>query len=501
MRLSAKHSNPQIMEYKDFSGGLNTTNAIETIEMNELNRCVNFELMGNLLKTVSGTADIYRSDTLHFSDIFYDTINNLLIVCTTDRKAYTIKVDGTELTELGALTGHLAPAFATWEDGTLIASGGQLQYFNGTELLTLEASPDECNGVFVSHGRVVVYYDDILKYSAVGDETDWTEDTNVDSSSKWQQVGYKDGGEITNVVNLSADILVFKSNSTAFHIAGQYPDWEQSEISRNINSKGWRAAIALTSSAIVLGESSLQAITTTDDYGEMKATDMGVKVQDDLKVMPSRVKLRYIAPLNQVWMITGEKTFMFLDVEHVAFFEREYNNAAVDACYHQDTVFVLKDNAICYLSNTIDMQDDGTPLTWSVHAKTLISYNDYLVKRVRVDITPLFQNYTDIRFWVGHIKLAELIPKEALQIWHDYTTLYQSKRYIKSVALADVYSNGDEIYNNDDEIYKNPTYLKSTAYIRQTKRQIDRHKGIKVYGKGSGGRFILNLINFEIVEV
>lgn len=501
MRLSSKHSNPQMIEYTDFSGGLNTTNAIEAIETNELSRCVNLELMGNLLKTVSGTADIYRSDTLHFSDMFYDTINDLLVVCTSDRKVFTIKTDGTGLTERGTLSGRLAPVFVAWEDGVLIASGGHLQYLNGAELLTLTGSPEVCNGVFVSHGRVIVYYDDILKYSAVGDETDWTEDSNMDSSSKWQQVGYKDGGKITNVVNLSADILVFKSNNTAFHIAGQYPDWEQSEISRNINSKGWRAAIALTSSAIVLGESSLQAITTTDDYGEMKATDMGVKIQDDIKAIPSSVKLRYIAPLNQVWMITGEKTFMFLDVEHVAFFERKYNTAAVDACYHQDTVFVLKDNAICCLNNAADMRDDGEPLGWNMRAKTLVSYNDYLVKRVRVDITPFFQNYADVRFWVGHVKLAELVPKEALQIWHDYTTLYHSKRYIKSVAIADIYSNGDEVYDNDDEIYKNPTYLKSVAYIRQTKRQIDRLKGIKVYGKGSGGRFILNLINFEIVEV
>lgn len=501
MRLSAKHSNQQTVEYRDFTGGLNTTNAIEMIEMNELNRCVNFELMGNLLRTVSGTKDIYRTDSLHFADMFFDTINGLLLLCTKDRHVYTLMTDGTQLTDRGTLTGKVTPGFASWEDGVLIASGGKLQYWNGAELVAIEASPDVCNGVFVSHGRVIVYYDDVIHYSAVGDETNWTEDSNDDSSSKWLQVGYKDGGKITAVVNLSADIIAFKSNNTAFHIAGQYPEWAQKEISRNINSKGLRTALSLTNSAIVLGKSSLQVVTTTDDYGEMKATDLAAKVQDDIKALPASIKARYIAPLNQVWLISGEKTFLFLDVEHTAFFKREYNAPAIDACFHGDVVFVLKDDAVCFLDNDSNMYDAGSRLHWEMYGKALVSYNDYLVKRVRVDITPYFQNYADVRFWVGHVLVSDIVPKEALQIWHDFTQLYHSKRQVKSKPIADIYRNGDEIYDNDDEIYKNPTYLKSTAYLRQTKRQIDRHKAIKVHGKGHGGRFILNLINFELAEV
>ena len=135
-----------------------------------------------------------------------------------------------------------------------------------------------------------------------------------------------------NVVNLSADILAFKSNNTAFHISGQYPDWQQKEISRNIRSKNWRTAIPLTSSALVLGKNSFQTITTTDDYGEMKATDLAAKVQNDIQALPEDTKVRYIAPLNQVWLLSGLKIFPFLDVEHVAFFKREYNSPALDAC-------------------------------------------------------------------------------------------------------------------------------------------------------------------------
>lgn len=86
MRISSKHTNSQMIEYSDFTGGLNTTNAIEVIEANELNQCINFELMGNLLRTVSGTKDILRVKGIHFRDIFFDTINQLLVLTTHDKK-------------------------------------------------------------------------------------------------------------------------------------------------------------------------------------------------------------------------------------------------------------------------------------------------------------------------------------------------------------------------------------------------------------------------------
>lgn len=510
MRLSTKHANQQSVEFKDFSGGLNTANAIEMIQPNELNRCVNFELMGNLLRTVSGTKPIFTTEDLHFTDITYDVINDLLIVCAiergndgivTGRKVYTIRSDGTELTMRGALTGNITPGFASWEDGVLIASGGKLQYWNGTDLVTIATSPDVCNGVFVTHGRVVVYYGDKLHYSAVGDETDWTEDTNVDSSSKWMQVGYKDGGRITTVVSLSKDIIVFKSNNTAYHVAGQYPDWAQREISRNIDDKSWRGAVSLTNSVIVLGRSSVQAVATTDDYGDMKATSLSSKIQEDIQALPDNVKVRFIAPLNQIWFISGQRQFLFMDIDHQAFLRREYNKEALDVCYKNDTVYVLKDQEICYLDNGGQMMDSGDTLRWQMHAKTLVANYDYLVKRAHVDITPLFQTYAYVNFYIGHVLLSELVPKEALQIYHDYTYIYHSKRGIKGKPIASIYTNGDEIYDNDYELWQNGTYLKSIAYVRQTKRQVDRHKAIKIYGKGAGGRFILNLINFDLVEV
>lgn len=501
MRLSSKHANPQTVDLADFSGGMNTFLPAEQIQPNELASCINMELAGNLLRTVSGTKAIYKNDEMHFTDMTYDKINDVLLLCAADKKVYSLSVDGTVIKELGTLTGTITPDFIYWEDGVLIASGGKLQYFNGTTLDTIDTSPEVCNGVFTSNGRVIVYYGDTIHYSGVGDETNWTEDTNDDSSSKWLQVGYKDGGKVAAVVNLASDIVAIKTNRHAYHIAGQFPDWQQIEISRNIDCKSWRAATATTNGVIVLGSNNLQGVGTTDAYGDMKATDLASKVQDEIKRLPINMKLRVVPALNQVWLISGERRFLFMDIEHQAFFQREYNTPALDVCCRGDMVYVLKDNAVCCLDSGDLMFDNDEDLHWSFYGKTLISQHDFLIKKTRVDIEPMFERYVDLKFYIGHVCLSDIITKDALAIWHDYTKIYHSKRPIKTNPALQLYSSSDIFFGNDAEIFGNPTYIRSEIYVSKLKRQIDRRKAVKVYGSGSVGRFTLNVINFEIVEV
>ena len=52
---------------------------------------------------------------------------------------------------------------------------------------------------------------DLLIYSAIGDEEDWHENSNDDSARKDVNVGYKDGGDIIGVAELATDLLVFKN--------------------------------------------------------------------------------------------------------------------------------------------------------------------------------------------------------------------------------------------------------------------------------------------------
>ena len=217
MQLTTKHQNQQTLVRADFSGGLNTSANVDGIAENQLSVAVNVEVdhATGRLKTVAGTTDI-----LFLENIFaamYDEINKTLLLVTADKTVYA--TDLNTVRTLGRLNGNLYPISASWEDGLLIASGDKLQYFNGESLLTID-SPN-ATSVYIRAGRVLVTDENNVRYSGVGDETNWTEDTNDDSSSKFVEAGYKDGGKLIGMVNLSQDILLIKNNHRLYRLSGE----------------------------------------------------------------------------------------------------------------------------------------------------------------------------------------------------------------------------------------------------------------------------------------
>lgn len=502
MRLSTKHPNvQQTVVFSDFTGGLNTADSSELIGANELSRAVNVEIYKGNLKTVPGTAKVYvnDSDGIDFVNLIYDRINNRLILTATNKTVWLYSEGA--MKKLGTLTGSSSVQYAPWEDGVLIASGGKLQYYNGSTFATLDKSPSVCHGVFIKNGRVWVYFNDELHCSAVGDETNWTNDTNDESSSQWLQVGYKDGGYITGVESLSSDTLIFKSNHYAYHLSGTYPNWTLSEIGRQIECKGYNECVALADSTLTLGKTSLQAITVTDSYGDMKATDASAKVYAEIEKL-SDVKLRYIPSLNQVWFVNpSSKQFLFLDVTHGGFYHREYTSPVQDVCETADgTIYILKAGGL-YKSDSTSTVDEGIDMIWNFQAKTLTSNNEFLVKRVRVDTTPYNTNYVNSTFYIEHVKVLGAVPPSAMCIYHDYTTLYHSTRYILNRKYHPVQTNSDEIYENPEYIYGSETFLKAIEMYRAETRCVDRHRAIRTRGRGYGGSLTIHQISFDIAEV
>lgn len=138
MRLSTKHANQQTVSFSDFSGGLNTTDAVEMLAQNELARAVNVEIYKGQLKTVAGTKTVYSDEGKAFNYIIYDAIESKILVTDTAHNVYLLE-DGT-LTLKGQLTGVSSVVYAAWEDGVLIASGGRMQYYHGGTLETISNS-------------------------------------------------------------------------------------------------------------------------------------------------------------------------------------------------------------------------------------------------------------------------------------------------------------------------------------------------------------------------
>ncbi|MBR4383384.1 MAG: hypothetical protein IKP64_07485, partial [Selenomonadaceae bacterium] len=387
MKLGTKHGETQTTVVRaDFSGGLNTTANVDGIAENQLSLALNVEVdhATGRLKTVAGTTDV-----LKFANIFaaaYDEINRTLLLVTQDRTVYAVSNDGQVSGALGTLSGALYPISTSWEDGLLLASGGKLQYYNGTTLETIADSPTS-TGVYVRAGRVLVTDDNNVRYSGVGDETNWTEDTGDDSSSKFVEAGYKDGGRLIGMVNLSTDVLLVKDNRRLYRLSGEIPNWSIVEVSRNVEVSGRLGFCAVTDSVFILGRNAVQNIQTTNAYGDMKPQNVATLIAIEIQKLPANAMLRYVPPLNQIWAISGKIALMF-DLVTNSWYKREFNSPVVDVISIGDTVYVIKPDRVSKLDGGT-FYDSGRPLQWKWQAQRLVSQHEYLLKRTQISVIPL----------------------------------------------------------------------------------------------------------------
>ena len=206
MKIISKHGEQQtVVARVDFTGGLNTAAQVDAIAENQLADCVNMDIdvSTGKLRTVEGTVDIL-SDTEIFA-VVYDSINSLILVVDSNKQIRIADFNGNiNADSIGKLSGELYPKYFPYEEGVLIASGGHLQYFNGAEIVTI--TTPKSDDVFVRAGRVIIYSGTKIFYSAVGDERDWRFDNNRESSAKFIEVGYKDGGSFIGLASTANDI-------------------------------------------------------------------------------------------------------------------------------------------------------------------------------------------------------------------------------------------------------------------------------------------------------
>lgn len=505
MRLSTKHANQQSVMLQDFTGGLNVSCTENLIADNELVEVVNMEIDSNskLLRTVQGTDTLYTTTEYTFKSAAFDILNSALILFTEDNKILATK-DFSEVKEVGTLTGTGEVITAMWEDGILIASGGKLQYAKGTEPVeTIDTSPEHCNGVYIRSGRVLVFDDtDQVLFSGVGDETNWTQDSNDPSASLFAQIGYKVGGHIMGMVNMSKDILFIKSNGMVFRLENEYPDWRISELGRNIFCKGTASYCNIVNSVLIMSDIALQSIQTTQEYGDMKPTNIGSKVASKIANLPSNTKLRYVPPLNQVWCIGENGYVLVLDCNTSSFFQRQFNDIAVDVISINNDVYVIKENAICKL-NADKFYDNDEPLIFKVRMKTRLANYEYLVKRITICVTPMNYEYTsNSHFDVGkiYIPLPSFVPSSC--IYGNRRDIFDNDEPIGYRNNKNIYvPSTEKIKDGYDSVYDNETEISLMETIRRTTRVVYRAPNIRLSGSGMGESFILNYIYIDFVEV
>lgn len=506
MNISSKHQNQGNTTLQNFTGGLNTSSPDELIAENQLAECINMEINGaGLLRTVKGTHDIIVPQNLS-ADLkagAFDDINGVLLVFDKESNAYAL-LDG-ELKKIGQLSGDDEIIYQAWEDGVLIASGGLLQYAKSVplndltmgeeneeyKLTTIPTSPADSGGVAIRSGRVFVFDgQDNLKYSGIGDEEMWEQDTNDPSTALFNQIGYKVGGKIIGMINFQKYILIFKDNGKVYRLDNEYPDWDLNEVTSDCLCKGKLAYSSVGGGVFVLGAKNMQMISPTDQNGNMPINYVGKQIENEIANLPPHTKMRFNAELNQLWFITGSQWVLVYDCNTQTFFQRYFNADVVDMVGN----YIIKKDRISELSDMEEvMEDNGEPLYYRAKFKTEMGLQDILVKHVDLSLNPLVSFYEDAQATLKVSRINVSFPQRNRSIDNRIQRTVGVTNKAIEPARSWASSKNDVAFNRE-----NISAGKSLLY---KKRQICRDHKIDIELEGRGFPFILNFISYDKVVV
>lgn len=503
MKLISKHGEAQTTVARaDFSGGLNTSAQVDAINENQLAECVNMEVDAatGKLRTVEGTVDIL-SDTEIFA-VVHDSINSLILIVDNEKKIHVADFGGNINSDsIGKLSGELYPKFFPFEDGVLIASGGHLQYFNGAELVTLN-SP-KADDVFVKSARVIIYSGTRIFYSRVGDERDWHFDNNRENAAKFVEVGYKDGGNFIGLASLSNNILAIKNNRHCYRLSGEYPELQVDEFAKEIECGGRMSYCIVGDEVFVLNRNKAHMIQNSL-YGNVKPEDIAAQVTSEIHRLPPNSKVRYLAPLYQVWCIGRDGYVLIYDIRFKAWFKRKFNAEVIDVFNVGDEVFVVKADRISKLDKGT-FKDNGEWLSWKFLAQRMVSHHDYLLKRTKISVTMLNSERYNGQIFCGKVVLPLPIPNREMKIFENDSPIFFNKTKVDGRGRIrghllpqppndKIFWNEENLIDNRHKIFANNTFeIQSKNYFRS--------HYLDVGGHGTGGRFILQSIVMDIAEV
>lgn len=503
MRLASKHGeNQQSILKGDFTGGLNTSMSAEDIAENQLADVLNMEVDHNnaKLRTVAGTIDILQ--TPEICAAIHDLINGVILVVKTDRQVYLADFEGhISGKAIGKLTGELYPKSAAWESGVLIASGGKLQYFNGAGLVLLNSPP--ADDVFVRAGRVVVTHGSTIRYSGVGDENNWREDSNVESASKFIEAGYKDGSKFIGVASLSNNILVIKANNICYRLVEEYPRWSVVEVAKNIQCRGRQSFCAVGDDVFVLGADAAHFV-QQGYYGNVKPEDIAALVKSEIQQLPRNAPVKFIPPLNQIWCIGRDGYVLVFDTLLKSWFKRQFNSEVLDVFHAGDEVFVVKPDRISKLDKE-SSKDNGEYLPWRFFGQRLVSHHDYLLKRSKVSVTPLNHEHYCGYFVCGHVKLPIPTPDNRIKVFGNDSPIFGNKTRImwqgrRQSNILPQLSN-ERIFDSEQMVFGNQHKIFSPDTFVIESRNVFRSKYLDVGGQGQGGNFVVHSIVLDVAEV
>lgn len=399
MRRTNKHQVSKVKFYP-LSGGINVSQPAEQIAENEMQACQNF-IYDRDSQRLIGRGGLQQVSTFDYAirGMYYDIDTNTTFVFLTSRDAYSVTLHDTETNRryLDKVTGNEIPKCCKFQDALFVASGDHLQYYNYSDaqnyLQMMPLSP-VCDNLFYRWGRLMVTRTgtDRVTYSSTGDATSdvaWDENTNDASSSKWLDVGEKDGGDIQEIVPLATDIMIFKSNGKVYQFSGDdsIDTWRLDNIANytdlTANFTPGMCATNIGNEVVFLSLRGLKTLSTTQDYGNIATSDIGAKFNKLLTKSMYEPRMYHLRRQRMlVIQPTSDKKYFVC-----------YNygmNAATTLKFAIDVDFILetKDDIFVASGNTIyrwtveATKDGELEIEYMLQPRDLIGSDEILVKAI-----------------------------------------------------------------------------------------------------------------------
>lgn len=313
-------------KYGDFrGGGLNLSASEFYLKENEYAACKNtcYERNGGRLRTLE-PLDLVYTAAASVTSIFNSLAYGLFYVCGQSLYKFTNGVAA----YLGELNGTETPTFADYGEETdrkvYIASGSVVQYYDGNGLYTQTPQPVDANNpsgdkwnsasdVLVREGRLLLARSgkDRLKFSGVGDPTDWQtedngEDVYTDADAVWVDIGYKQGGDIIRIVPVASDLIIFRTDGSLYRLSGTYPDWLAPQIGSNVSPINRDSVVAIGDDAMFVDKDrGLRKVSYLKDaYNDLSIAEKeGTKINPYLAAhVTSDCRMWTLPDRGEVWI-------------------------------------------------------------------------------------------------------------------------------------------------------------------------------------------------------
>lgn len=406
MYKTTKHRNTKILNFSDFSGGLNYLVPADMLADNECSVLdeLMFDPSSGMLTTRPAFDKI--ADLADFAGAYFS--RDLILIVAGGKLYYIENDDKFIIREVAELTVETtsAPIFCPWDNGVIFTTGGEKVYFYQNHAVTT-ISPKDPKGAFVNpthcftrQGRAVIYKEsaDTLYYSAVG-ELKW-EYGELASDAKYIEVGYKDSGDIAAVVALSSDIVVFKTDGIIYRLLGEYPDWQVREIARNIYSLK-NSAIQLLNSCVFLTREGLMSLDTVQNYGDIQVNKNVSRKIDP--VLSSQLGIStgiYNFPSIQSLFINsnpGGSNFL-LSLANGAFTRWKLPFTVKAAGEFAGKIYLIASDAI--YQSSLSPVENGEKMKSRIVTKTYLNRDKWLLKKTDIYVKPTERGKINVSFGV-----------------------------------------------------------------------------------------------------